>query len=92
MGSHIPFGPLPPAAPISFCAKLIFYAVLALVGTRLSENDGVQIFRPPTPHMESLYGGHILFEPRPPQLPYDFCAKINFFCSFGYRRDQTVKK
>jgi len=32
--------------------KLIFFAVLALVGTILSENDGVQIFRP-----HSLFGG-----------------------------------
>ena len=32
--------------------QLIFLAVLALIGTRLSENDGVQIFRPPYPMFE----------------------------------------
>jgi len=31
----------------TFVLKWIFFAVFALVGTTLSENDGVQIFRPP---------------------------------------------
>jgi len=37
--------------------KLIFFAVFALVGTTLSENDVVQIFRPPTPY----FGGSCPF-------------------------------
>ena len=51
--------------------KLIFFAVLALVGTTLLENDGVQIFRTPTSYFgwscpfgdlnicQSAYVGHL---------------------------------
>jgi len=55
----------------TFVLKLTFFAVLALVGTTLSENDGFQIFRPPNPYFggscpfgdpnicQSAYVGHL---------------------------------
>jgi len=43
--------------PWDFRAKIDFFAFLASVGTKLLENDRVQIFRPPTPY----FGGHIPF-------------------------------
>ena len=35
--------------PWDFCAKIDFFAVLALVGTKLSENDEIQILTPSYP-------------------------------------------
>jgi len=35
--------------PWDLRAKIDFFAFLASVGTKLLENDGVQIFRPPLP-------------------------------------------
>jgi len=43
--------------PWDFRAKIDFFAFFASVGTKLLENDGVQIFRPPTLY----FGGHITF-------------------------------
>jgi len=37
-----------------FVLKLIFFAFLALVETKLLENNGVQIFRPPLPILEVI--------------------------------------
>jgi len=69
-----------------FVLKLIFLAVLALVGTRLSENDGVQIYRPPLPIWGPYMGDHIPFGP-PRQLPVgNFVLKLislQFWLMYG---------